>query len=404
MSPKTSLFSFLNRPLGPTQIKHGYSVHVDQYRGLCALLVFINHGTVHEELLVNNFKWPVFVAYFGSPYLSVLMFFCISGYVIGITNDTAELDIKQYLKKRAIRLYPIYLVSIMLCIIIAGNAPLYEIIGNIFFLQNGSTIPVFINYSTWTLNYEALYYLLFIALFYLRPKMWVLLTVMLLISIFLNNNGTFSSILSYNNCFYFWIMGLVIGWNLFKNEAAKDRFVPILSLLFLHLCYTHLGMGTMLLHIIGMRSYDSLSPLFYLPFCLMVLCILTSKENALLRANKIICYLSPIVVFLYLGVSHRIFEDIRWVMCFIYWVLSLILYFEKRMSAFALDKLMGIGRISYALYLLHVPVALLIKKTIFIADQRLEVLVKYTLWIGITFGVSILLERHVQPKIKKFFL
>src|ERR1700741_4678689 len=104
MSFKTSLLNFLNRPLGPTLIKHGYAPHVDQYRGLCALLVFINHGTVHEDLLVDNFKWPVFVSYFGSPYLSVLMFFCISGYVIGLTNDTAKLNVKQYLKKRAIRL------------------------------------------------------------------------------------------------------------------------------------------------------------------------------------------------------------------------------------------------------------------------------------------------------------
>ena len=399
------LFSFLNRSLRPSLTKHPYSTHVDQYRGLCALLVLINHATVHEDLLLDHFKWPVFVGYFGSPYLSVLVFFCISGYVIGVTNDTPKLNIAKYLKKRAVRLYPIYLVSIGLCLFITWKVPAYVIIGNIFFLQNGESIPLFVNYSTWTLHYEALYYLLFIALFYLRPRIGILLAAMLVVCFLLNNNSnsTLNYIFFYTNYFYFWILGLIVGWNLFSNAPPKERFVPILSLLFLQLCCTHLGMGTMLLHITGIHSFDSFSGLFYLPFCLMVMCILTGKDNAFLRINKIICYLSPLCVFLFLGLHHRLFEDIRWPMCLIYWVLSLALYYEKRISALVLRALTHAGKISYAVYLLHVPVALFIKQTLFIADQRVELVVKYTLWLFITFGASILLEQYLQPKIKAFF-
>jgi peptidoglycan/LPS O-acetylase OafA/YrhL len=402
--------SFLNKPLSPSNLNHGYSQHIEQYRGLCALLVVINHGTVHEDLLLDNFKWPNYVAYFGAPFLSVLIFFCISGYVIGITNDKVTLDVKGYLKKRAIRLYPIYIVTILLSILVVWNFPVFEVLGNLFFLQNATPyfhfkIPVFVNYSSWTLNYEALYYLLFIGLFFLQPKMWKLLSGMLLLSILLiNSSPSILFFVNYLNLYYFWLLGLIIGWSIFKSEPPKDRSIPVLSLLFLHLCLNHLDLGVIILHIIGMHSETNISVLFDIPFCLMIMCILTAKDNAFLRFNKILCYLLPSVVFVYLILNHRIFEDVRWIMCLIYWLLSLSLYFEKRISAYLLDKLTYIGKISYALYLVHVPIAKLIKKTIFISDQRTEIIVKYVLWIVITFALSILLERYFQPAVKRLIL
>jgi peptidoglycan/LPS O-acetylase OafA/YrhL len=402
------LVSFLKKPLSPPNLKHGYSLHIEQYRGLCALLVVINHGTVHEDMLLDNFKWPLFVDYFGAGYLSVIIFFCISGYVIGINNDSAKLDVKSYLKKRAIRLYPIYIVSILLSILVIGRFPVFEVLGNLFFLQNdtpymGFKIPILVNSVTWSLNYEVIYYLLFIGLFFLQPKIWKLLLVMLILSIItIHSNISILAFVSYLNGFYFWVLGLIIGWSIFQAEVPKDRSIPLLSMLFLHLCQHHLGVGEIILHTLGIHSPTNINWLFDIPFCLMIMCILTAKDNAFLRFNKILCYSLPACVFLFLIFNHRIFEDLRWIMCLIYWLLSLLFYFEKRISAFLLDKLTGIGKISYALYLVHVPVAELIKKTVFISDQKTEIIVKYTLWVFISFALSLLLERIFQPAVKKY--
>jgi peptidoglycan/LPS O-acetylase OafA/YrhL len=68
-----------------------------------------------------------------------------------------------------------------------------------------------------------------------------------------------------------------------------------------------------------------------------------------------------------------------------------------------MSKLTATGKISYSIYLLHVPVAMLIKKFVFISDLKTEVIVKYILWITITFALSYLLERVMQPAIKRFF-
>jgi peptidoglycan/LPS O-acetylase OafA/YrhL len=406
----TRFISFINKPIKPPLLNHGYSKHVEQYRGLCAILVLLAHGFGDERMLINNFKWPLFMHYLSAGYLSVLVFFCISGYVIGITNDKEKLDVKGYLKKRAIRLYPTYLVAIALSVIIAGGASLLVLTGNILFLQNempyfNFKIPILVNYPVWSLNFEAIYYLLFILVFLLKPKVWKMLLLMLILSIALVHfNGSFEFLTRYINGFYFWMLGLLIGWSIFKTDIPKDRSIPLLSLLFLHMSIHHLGIGEIILHVIGVYSETNINWLFDLPFCLMVMCVLTAKDNAFLRFNKILTYTLPACVFLYLVLHHRITEDLRWVMCLIFWVLSLMFYYERKVSAFLLERLTSIGKISYALYLLHVPVAMLIKKTIFINDLKVEAAVKYFLWISITFTLSFVLERILQPAVKKYFL
>jgi peptidoglycan/LPS O-acetylase OafA/YrhL len=404
----TQLTNFLNRPIKPPLLKQGYHKHIEQYRGLCALLVLINHGTVHEDMLVNNFQWPGFMHYLGSGYLSVIMFFCISGYVIGISNDQEKLNVKLYLKKRMVRLYPIYIFAFILCLIAAGWAGWFVITGNLLFLQNDSpygniTIPVFVNGPSWSLNYEVLYYLLFIALFLIRPKVWHLTFGMLLISIlFIHCNLDVLFFVNYINGYYFWIVGLLIGWKIIDGKN-KESAVPLLSMLFLHLCQHHLGLGEIILHVLKINSITGINWLFDIPFCIMIMSILVQKESVFFRFNKLLCYTLPAIVFIYLILNNRIFEDLRWIMCLIFWLLSIIFYNEKRISAFLLDKLTSVGKISYALYLLHPPVALIIKKTIFINYQPMEVVVKYLLWLILTFSLAILLELFLQPKIKKYF-
>ncbi|RZA00802.1 MAG: acyltransferase [Sphingobacteriaceae bacterium] len=402
------LVNFFNTTIAPGNQKHGYSKPVEQYRGLCALLVLIGHGTVDIHLLFNNFEWPEFVKYMNAGRLSVLIFFCISGYVIGITNDKLKLDVKSYLKKRLIRLYPTYLIAIILCVIVAGSVSLYMLLGNVFFLQNdlyyySFKIPIFINYPSWSLNYEALYYLLFIPVFFLRPKLWKMLLVMLALSVLLIHSNPYILFISnYITGFYFWMLGLIIGWNIFKIRSESLQ-MPLLSLLFLHMCMHHLGIGQIILHVVGIYSTTSINWLFDLPFCLMLMCVLTGKNNPFLKFNKLLTYAMPACVFLYLAVNHRLFEDIRWIMCLIYWGLSLALYFEKRISAILADKLTFVGQISYGLYLLHVPVAGIIKKTVFINDPVTEIIVKYTLWLTLTFALSYVLEKRLQPAVKRYF-
>jgi len=367
----------------------------------------MNHATVHEDFFVDRFRWPEPVHYLGAGYLSVMVFFCISGYVIAISNDQNVLDKRLYIKRRLVRLYPAYIIAILLCLIYAGRVPLLNVLENLLFLQSDSAywhlqIPI-INPVTWSLNYEVVYYILFIPLFFIKPKTWQLLLGMLLLSVWLiNANANIQFLVNYLNGFYFWILGLLIGW---KIIAARDKAiaVPLLSLIFLQLCQQYLGVGVIILHVFRVNSNTNFNWLFDLPFCLMVMGVLTQKDDLLLRINKFITYAIPAVIFIYLLLNNRIFEDTRWVMCLIFWICSLIFYSEKNISAFILNKLTFVGKISYALYLVHIPIAFIVKNTVFIHVRPLEIVVKYFLWLIITFAVAILLDLKFQPAIKKYF-
>lgn len=403
------VINFLKQPVRSPGLKYKYNNAIEQYRGACALLVLITHGLGTPELLVNNFKWPSFMNYLGAGYLSVMVFFCISGYVIGITNDR-QFSTGPYLKKRAIRLYPTYIIALILCIILAGGIEAPTLLGNLLFLQNGFPyfsfrVPIFINYATWSLNNEVLYYLLFIPLVFLKPKLWKILFGLFICSLLLlSATKPFLFMGSLINGYYFWMLGLLIGWDLLKGDDRKPvKYIPFLSILFLQLCLNHLGLGQIILHTLGVKTESSLNLLIDIPFCLMVMCILTGRGSTLIKFNKLITYLLPAFVFAFLISTHRLFEDTRWIMCFIYWLLSLLLLLEKKLSFFLMSRLTGIGKISYGLYLLHIPVALLIKKTIFIPNQNIEVAVKYTLWLSLTFSLSILLETYLQPAVKRYF-
>ncbi|HJP63716.1 MAG TPA: acyltransferase [Mucilaginibacter sp.] len=401
--------TFLKRTISPPDLKHTYSMRVEQYRGVCALLVLLAHGSGDEGMLVSNFRWPNVIHYFNAGLLSVMVFFCISGYVIGLNYDRNKIKIKEYLKKRAIRLFPIYLFALVICVLVAGFPQWYVLLGNALFLQSdqsyfGVSIPIFVNYPAWSLNFEVVYYLAFIAVFFLRPTVWKMLLIMAAVTVLALFTGDHLVLLSdYVNGFYFWILGLMIAWKTFDTTDSEEISVPFFSILFLHMSLHHLNVGEIAMHLIGIHTLNNTSWLFNIPFSLMVMCTLTGRNNTFLKFNKILCYCLPAMVFLYLGINHRLTEDTRWVMCLIFWILSLIFYFEKRVSGFVLDKLTGLGKISYALYLIHVPVAKLIKKTIYINNQGWEVVVKYSLWITITFGLAYLLERRLQPAIKKYF-
>jgi peptidoglycan/LPS O-acetylase OafA/YrhL len=281
-------------------------------------------------------------------------------------------------------------------------------LGNLLFLQNSNSyghfnIPILLNYSTWSLNYEVIYYLFFIVIFYWQPKLWKLILGLLAVSIlFAKDGGSLLFLSNYASLFFFWLLGLVIAWDILKNKSSQNNSIALLSLLFLQLCQTHLVLGTMILHFIGIHNLDSLGSLFYMPFCFLVMYTLVGKDSTFLRFNKVLSYALPGFVFIYLIITNRLTEDIRWIICLIYWLLALLFYYEKKFSTFLMNKLTKVGKISYALYLLHVPVAILVKKTIFINNQHIEILVKYVLWVLITFALSILLENKLQPAIKKY--
>ncbi len=142
-----------------------YDYALEGLRGLAAFWVGYAHIFNFTNLLDPSFHPSnKYVTDLHASHAAVLIFFILSGYVIGITNTKKcnKSRIINYLIRRIIRLVPIYFIAIICSIIASPYDSLEVIFGNLFFLQPLAVPVLSGNPILWTLNYEVIYYLLFI--------------------------------------------------------------------------------------------------------------------------------------------------------------------------------------------------------------------------------------------------
>jgi peptidoglycan/LPS O-acetylase OafA/YrhL len=197
-------------------------------RGLCALLVAYAHMTVSAPL-DPGYMPEALRANFGLP--SVIIFFVISGYVIGLTvrGPATPKSIRYYCASRFLRIVPIAWLAIALSVAIEP-APTKVILANMLFLQNGARYPFGIslpvlsnNMSLWSLSNEVLYYALFVLIWKYAPTLRFVIAVGLLLA-FAYLLGVPRIVSSYAYFFAFWLVGLCISW--FTAPARSNDGSP----------------------------------------------------------------------------------------------------------------------------------------------------------------------------------
>ena len=155
------------------------SVTLNFLRFMAALIVVIGHMNMLE---FSNLG--VEIGKYG--HTMVVLFFVISGYIIGRTTIDQNPDTRTYLLNRASRIYIVALPSIALCfaasLLIPGindaNAPASTshqailFLKSIFFLNQswGSFENPPLNPPFWSLCYEVWYYAIFAAFYYPKTK------------------------------------------------------------------------------------------------------------------------------------------------------------------------------------------------------------------------------------------
>ena len=159
-------------------------------RGLAAILVVFYHLTLGyekrgQELIAGGL--------FQHGFAGVDLFFVISGFVIMHTSHryfSKPTYFGTFLRKRAIRIYPIYWVTLAF---ITGGILLVEFITKIpitylptswsLILSSLLLLPYHpnINGVTWSLSYELYYYLIF-GLLILSRKLWPIVAIVLTLS------------------------------------------------------------------------------------------------------------------------------------------------------------------------------------------------------------------------------
>jgi peptidoglycan/LPS O-acetylase OafA/YrhL len=174
-----------------------YLLSIDALRGVAAFWVVLYHTwgfffpdalTSHHALKLTGTPGPLFyvgLALFQTGYLGVNLFFVLSGFCIHLpqakkfqTSGSDGLDLKVFARNRFRRLYPAYLASVVLALVLGGLIPLVQValkresidvLGvilrdaglNATFLTLFFPKSLAFNGVYWTLLYELQFYLLY---------------------------------------------------------------------------------------------------------------------------------------------------------------------------------------------------------------------------------------------------
>lgn len=176
-----------------SRLSQDQSLQLDSIRALSALVVLVGH--TNQTLLLPTLKsGSVLVGFFTQ--LAVMVFFVLSGFLIGksVCNNATNNDgflLSQYVRDRAIRLYPPLVAAILImaalyflapCVFPSGTHKLLsfpetrfvrpeftlaakDAIGALFFVNGFQTITPLVNGPLWSLPFEAWYYVLAAAIF-----------------------------------------------------------------------------------------------------------------------------------------------------------------------------------------------------------------------------------------------
>jgi peptidoglycan/LPS O-acetylase OafA/YrhL len=353
-------------------------------------------------------------------HLTVLIFFALSGYVIGLTtrNKLEWNTVGGYIKKRLFRLYPIYLLAIVFALLVTHNHySTTTLLANLFFLQRknglGFIDEILVN---WSLHYEVIFYFLFIPLsvYAIKPAwaFWASLAV----GVFFQVVVPIESLSMYGFGFSFWLAGLYL------SQAQFPRFTPsratLLGLLMLVLCFTQLNFAYWLIHekfhldLVGMptRMFIGmevpLSDLAYLPLCVLLIADFTDRRipfRNLLMGYVVLMPLLFIVFEVYSDFyRNRPVDFNEHILSYVYYALAVLFlaigYVRKQKENNLLPSFMvWLGSISYSVYLIHMIIIFAVFRSAYFPNTLEALLGRIALMVALTVVVSYLLEKKVQP-------
>jgi peptidoglycan/LPS O-acetylase OafA/YrhL len=383
-------------------------------RGLCALTVAVSH--FFNFGFFGALSSPIYnpVMHFQFAAVAVFIFFIISGYVMGISHISTPLNnanAKDYLKKRIIRLYPIYLIAILITAVYGYKLlSLQQVIAHLFFVQVFFVPPMVSNVVFWSLSYEVVYYLLFFAFWAInnRSKNYYLLLAMLIIAFVLSTPSIniFKAMLI---GWIFWIAGLYISRLNTDEDTNKKNARPVISYFLILLATQNLGSGTILmraLHITFDPKYNiNFFDLIYIPVCTLIVLEITRRQFRFIKWLRVLTYAIPAMsVLSLLYFKHDIRANQHWeygILCF---TLAVLLTWLKT-NIYDFEKLNFVGRISYAIYVFHFPIGFYMTMYLSRLVSGFPLfIIGLISWIVVTLGISYLTELRLQPFIKNLLL
>lgn len=392
-------------PISDNLKKPKFDLAIEGLRGLAALSVCGSHaiGDLDRTYQPTSIFGHLFV---GRE--AVWIFFVLSGYVIGLTStdEFSNKNAYSYLLKRGVRLIPMYLLAIAISYLVSPIDSGQVIFGNIFFLQNLVVPVIYANRALWSLNYEVIYYLVFLIIWRLRPKissMFVGIASSMLLIWFFNPLPDIWS--GYLAGWIFWLFGLFFAWRVPSNAVMSK--VPLISIFLLFLANKELRLGANILDVLHLNNPGeaaTFGDLAFLPICGLLFAVVANRviSRNVYQFVFAISLLMPFAVVSYGFIKNRGFRSDGYAIAAIEIFLAILFYWVK-INPSVLSYFAFWGSISYGIYIFHSPLIYLVRDNFFFAGNVWSYCLRFITWTILTVALSYLMDVKLQPKIRNWF-
>jgi peptidoglycan/LPS O-acetylase OafA/YrhL len=389
-------------------------MEIEGVRGIAAFLVALSH-VFYQNLLTPDLHFSPLIGNLEAGHAGVLIFFVLSGYVISWTNSGAYSgkEAQTYLKRRFVRLFPIYFVAMLLTVLVIKISMMPEsplvIVGSFLCLQNFNGYfgpglnPPRVNNPLWSLNYELVYYALFLLLWKHRPKLFWVFVPALLAGVLCWFAPQFMPpfVASYCCGWVIWASGWWLS-RLPKEPSGTWKPAPVATWILLIFANHHINGIARISNALHLYSNDAgmvtIADLGTLPAILLLISAVARRK---LPHRKWFAAAAWAVCLIPIGgmiLTGRLGAHASWIVGTCAAVLSvLMLWFhsERWLRAFA-----WFGGISYAFYVVHYPLLYLVRLAPFSGITLAGFAGRLALWVAATLSLSWFLEKRFQPWIK----
>ncbi|RXK87063.1 acyltransferase family protein [Filimonas effusa] len=326
-------------------------------RFVAAILIVI----YHYGLPIFNFKSLDFV--FEKANVGVSYFYILSGFIMMIAYGRKEyIDFGYYIKQRFARIYPVYIIGLLLAISLLGNVRPAAVVLSLLSLQ--SWVPGYaltLNGPGWSISVEFFFYLLFPFLFnsvYARRKnargpAFVVCFIWLVIQVLTNwfvSSSYYHGFPSagHDLIYYFplihlneFLVGNIAGLYFLRHPGGKKNDIWILVVFIA----TLLG-----LKFIPLIVHNGLMALFFVPFIVLV-----AKNNG---------------------------------------------WFKR---FFSFRFLQYLGDVSFGIYIYQWPVFLLVKRLVkYFSFQKMGKVTGFFVYIVFLIAIAVLSYELIEKPVKKY--
>jgi peptidoglycan/LPS O-acetylase OafA/YrhL len=318
--------------------------------------------------------------------------------------------VAKYGKRRFIRIEPIYILAVALGVLANTNVSLKDVIGNGLFLQafdHDSPLHVHLlpgNEPLWSVHFEVIYYLLFV-MWWKWPGTIPAFLASGVIASFVGSrySGIPEFWVSHATGVVFWLTGLLISRSPMAAGPPKAGWIwP--HVFWLH-ATEHAATLTLVLkglHIISnSRGWLTCGDFALLPGCITLVAFASQRQPRGLRFWPVLSLASALSGCLIVAAAHKSFAEPRWATMLAFSLLGLAASAWR--TAAGLKLAAKVGSFSYGLYAVHMPILILVSYAAMGRTLLADIAGIVIAWAA-SFGLAVLLEIWLQPKIRAWFL